>query len=135
MCPSSVVYWRQYTTEEGHRSVRQLWSFYCIKMSQLRFILVSYIYIFIVSGIMRLGNFFQSHASLSIMWSMFMFTSMFIEVRYVDSCSSYERLVISSVLQSCPLLTTSSPVSFQCRTQSTKIFFSANLYQSMMKLL
>ena len=32
--------YRQYTTEEGHRSVRIPWSFYWIKVSQLRFIFV-----------------------------------------------------------------------------------------------
>ena len=42
-----ICIYRQYTTEEEHRSVRKLWSFYWIKASQLRFILYIYIYIYI----------------------------------------------------------------------------------------
>ena len=33
---------RQYTIEEGHRSVRKLWSFYWIKVSQVSFIVASF---------------------------------------------------------------------------------------------
>ena len=42
------VFYRQYTTEEGHWSIQKLWSFYWIKVSQLRFIFVFYIYIYII---------------------------------------------------------------------------------------
>ena len=40
LCCSSVVCWRQHTTEEGHRSFLMPWSFYWIKVSQLCFIFV-----------------------------------------------------------------------------------------------
>ena len=42
-----IYTYRQYTTEEGHMSVRKPWSFYWIKVSQLRFIFVFNIYIYI----------------------------------------------------------------------------------------
>ena len=37
---ANIRIYRQYTTEEGHGSVRKLWSFYWIKVSQLRCVFV-----------------------------------------------------------------------------------------------
>ena len=53
----SIRIYRQYITGEGHRSVRKLWSFYCINVSQLRFIYVLCLYIYINSKKICTGHF------------------------------------------------------------------------------